>query len=94
MLFQLKESHGSSGIYSFSICAKSNIIVGCPKSYQDWKNELVILEREWAQARTLESELPHLGFTTISHRSKPAPDTFDSVLIEELQHIATIPIVE
>ena len=66
LLFQLKENHGSSKVYSFSTLAQSNIIVGFPESDKDWKDELVVLEGAWAQKGTPKNELPRLKFAYVN----------------------------
>ena len=83
-----------SRVYSLSIWAPSNIIVGCPESDKDWKEELVILEGQWVQEGVPEYELPYMGFSTVPAWSKPVMENFDPILIWELQYIATLPIVE
>ena len=62
LLFQLKESHGSSGIYSFSAWAHSNLIIRCLESDKNWKEELVLLEGVWAEKGTPSEDLPELAF--------------------------------
>ena len=51
MYFYLKDSQGSSGIYSFNLWASSNIIIELLESKKGWKEELVVLEGQWMVPR-------------------------------------------
>lgn len=54
----------------------------------------MVLKGQWAQKSVLEFKFLHVRFATVPTWSKQVMETFDSVLIKELQHISTLPIIE
>ena len=93
MLYQIKDNHNLFGLYPLSSWAPGNLVIGNSESEKNWKEELVLVIREWYSSDTPAEDIPPTNFGLAKSWKKPNFHRYDQILIQELGFLAQIPIL-